>query len=186
MKTAVVTIIEVRMAKPHGFDRDAAVRILDKAGWTIGRDGVRAEDGRRPAVEVDFVGTSARKQVIAEGLRADFGRVGIDVRVIGEAESSILARRKNGRLGRPSSGNSFSGERRAVSTISIPVRTAHSIRRARDSRRTGYAARSTCRRMIRISRVYPVLSNSRAAESDTCSHTYGRCIPPLRSRLVIA
>ncbi len=61
--------------KPYGFDRAAASRMLDAAGWTLGRDGVRAKDGRRLAVEVDFVGTNAQQRAIAEVLQADLGRV---------------------------------------------------------------------------------------------------------------
>lgn len=85
--------------KPYGFDQGAAARMLDAAGWTLGRDGVRAKDGRRLAVEVDFVGTNAQQRAIAEVLQSDLSRVGIDVRLIGEEESSILARQKDGRFG---------------------------------------------------------------------------------------
>ena len=85
--------------KPYGFDRDAAARLLDAAGWSTGRDGVRAKDGRRLAVEVDFVGTNAQQRSIAEVLQADLARVGIAVRLVGEEESSILARQKDGRFG---------------------------------------------------------------------------------------
>ncbi|MCJ2102025.1 nickel ABC transporter substrate-binding protein [Methylobacterium sp. E-046] len=85
--------------RPYGFDRAAAARLLDAAGWLPGRDGVRMKDGRRLAVEVDFVGTNAQQRAIAEVLQADLARVGIEVRLIGEEESSILARQKDGRFG---------------------------------------------------------------------------------------
>jgi len=84
---------------PHGFDRAAANRLLDAAGWARGAGGVRAKDGRPLAVELDFVGTNAQQKAIAEVIQADLARIGIAVRLVGEEESAILARQKDGRFG---------------------------------------------------------------------------------------
>ena len=84
---------------PYGFDRAAADNLLDEAGWIRGRDGARAKDGRPLAVELAFVGTNAQQKAIAEVVQADLARVGIAVRLVGEEESAILARQKDGRFG---------------------------------------------------------------------------------------
>jgi nickel transport system substrate-binding protein len=84
---------------PHGFDRAAAERLLDEAGWVRGRDGVRAKAGRPLGLELDFVGTNAQQKAIAEVIQADLARVGITVRLVGEEESAILSRQKDGRFG---------------------------------------------------------------------------------------
>ncbi|PIK71877.1 nickel ABC transporter, nickel/metallophore periplasmic binding protein, partial [Methylobacterium frigidaeris] len=84
---------------PHGFDRAAAERLLAEAGWVRGSDGVRAKAGRPLSVELAFVGTNAQQKAIAEVIQADLARVGIAVRLVGEEESAILARQKDGRFG---------------------------------------------------------------------------------------
>lgn len=84
---------------PHGFDQAAADALLDAAGWARGADGVRAKGGRALAVELDFVGTNAQQKAIAEVIQADLARIGIAVRLVGEEESAILARQKDGRFG---------------------------------------------------------------------------------------
>ncbi|MGE7418080.1 nickel ABC transporter substrate-binding protein [Methylobacterium tarhaniae] len=84
---------------PHGFDRAAAGRLLDEAGWVRGPDGTRAKAGRALSVELDFVGTNAQQKAIAEVIQADLARVGIAVRLVGEEESAILSRQKDGRFG---------------------------------------------------------------------------------------
>lgn len=84
---------------PYGFDRNAAEHLLDEAGWVRGADGVRIKAGRPLSVVLNFVGTNAQEKAIAEVIQADLARIGIAVRLVGEEESSILARQKDGRFG---------------------------------------------------------------------------------------
>ncbi|MGF3023284.1 nickel ABC transporter substrate-binding protein [Methylobacterium aquaticum] len=84
---------------PYRFDRTAAERLLDEAGWARGRDGMRAKAGHPLSLELDFVGTNAQQKAIAEVVQADLARIGIAVRLVGEEESAILARQKDGRFG---------------------------------------------------------------------------------------
>ncbi|MET7241977.1 nickel ABC transporter substrate-binding protein [Methylobacterium sp. EM32] len=84
---------------PHGFDRTAADRLLTEAGWVRGADGIRGKGGRPLSVELDFISTNAQQKAIAEVIQADLARAGIAVRLVGEEESSILARQKDGRFG---------------------------------------------------------------------------------------
>ena len=63
------------------FDRDAAARELDAAGWRVGRDGVRVRNGRRLAFDVLVPSTSAARRQLATMLQEMWRPVGAAVTV---------------------------------------------------------------------------------------------------------
>ncbi|MEI2385529.1 nickel ABC transporter substrate-binding protein [Breoghania sp. JC706] len=85
--------------KPYAYDPALAARLLDEAGWIAGPDGKRARDGEQLTVELCFVGNDAVMKSMAEIVQGDLARVGIDVSLVGEEESSMLARQRDGRFG---------------------------------------------------------------------------------------
>lgn len=86
--------------KPYAFDRALAARLLDEAGWTAkASGGIRERNGEPLTVELCFVGTDAVSKSMAEIVQADLRKVGIDVKLTGEEESSVLARQHDGRFG---------------------------------------------------------------------------------------
>lgn len=86
--------------KPYVFDRALAASMLDEAGWVEkSTGGIREKNGERLAVELCFVGTDAVSKSMAEIVQADLRKVGIDVKLTGEEESSVLARQHDGRFG---------------------------------------------------------------------------------------
>lgn len=85
--------------KPYSYDPALAGKLLDDAGWVRGADGVRAKDGIRLSVEINFVGNNAQQKAISEVLQADFAKVGIASVLVGEEESSIQGRQRDGRFG---------------------------------------------------------------------------------------
>lgn len=86
--------------KPYTFDRALAARILDEAGWAAkASGGVREKSGEPLSVELCFIGTDAISKSMAEIVQADLRKVGIDVKLTGEEESSVLARQHDGRFG---------------------------------------------------------------------------------------
>lgn len=86
--------------EPYTFDRALAARILEDAGWIAGTEGgVREKGGQPLTVELCFVGTDAVAKSMAEIVQADLRKVGIDVKLTGEEESSVLARQHDGRFG---------------------------------------------------------------------------------------
>ncbi|MEN3602243.1 ABC transporter substrate-binding protein [Brucella abortus] len=85
--------------KPYAFDPALAARLLDEAGWTAKASGdIREKDGQPLAIEVCFIGTDAISKSMAEIVQADLRKVGIDVKLTGEEESSIYARQRDGRF----------------------------------------------------------------------------------------
>lgn len=86
--------------KPYEFDPHQASELLDRDGWVLPDGGkVRMKDGMPLQIDLSFVGTDAVAKSIAEIIQADLRKVGIDVALIGEEESSVYARQRDGRFG---------------------------------------------------------------------------------------
>ncbi|PNE37759.1 hypothetical protein AOB60_26355 [Streptomyces noursei] len=81
-------------------DRARADRLLDAAGWHHrDQEGYRTWHGHRLSVDLPFVAdfTPAEQRTLDEGVRADLGKVGIEVRLIRLAANDFLPRRNAGR-----------------------------------------------------------------------------------------
>lgn len=86
--------------KPYEFNRALAQKVLDEAGWTAKTEGgIREKNGETLTVELCFIGTDAISKSMAEIVQADLAKVGIDVKLTGEEESSVYARQRDGRFG---------------------------------------------------------------------------------------
>lgn len=86
--------------KPRGYDPAQARALLDKAGWTLpAGNAIREKNGQPLRIELAFTGTDAESKAMAEIIQADLRKVGVDVQLIGEEESSIYARQRDGRFG---------------------------------------------------------------------------------------
>ncbi|OWJ69147.1 nickel ABC transporter substrate-binding protein [Inquilinus limosus] len=84
---------------PYAFDRDAAARLLDQAGWAAGPDGTRQRDGQELAIDYYFPGADALQKAIAEAVQADLRPVGIAIRLHGEESNSVGSRQRSGDFG---------------------------------------------------------------------------------------
>ena len=86
--------------KPRQYDPQKAKELLEKAGWTLpaGKD-IREKNGQPLRIELSFIGTDALSKSMAEIIQADMRQIGADVSLIGEEESSIYARQRDGRFG---------------------------------------------------------------------------------------
>jgi nickel transport system substrate-binding protein len=86
--------------KPRQYDPQLAKDLLEKAGWTLpaGKD-IREKNGQPLRIELSFIGTDALSKSMAEIIQADMRQIGVDVALIGEEESSIYARQRDGRFG---------------------------------------------------------------------------------------
>lgn len=84
---------------PRQYDPKRATELLDKAGWTLpaGKK-VREKAGQPLQLELAFVGTDALSKSIAEIIQANLRDIGVDVALVGEEESSIDARQRDGRF----------------------------------------------------------------------------------------
>lgn len=86
--------------KPRQYDPQQARTLLDNAGWILpaGKE-IREKNGQPLQIELSFVGTDALSKAMAEIIQADMRQVGVDVTLVGEEESRIFARQRDGRFG---------------------------------------------------------------------------------------
>lgn len=86
--------------KPRHYDPQQANAMLEKAGWIrpAGK-AIREKNGQPLHIELSFIGTDALSKSMAEIIQADMRQVGVDVALVGEEESSIYARQRDGRFG---------------------------------------------------------------------------------------
>ncbi|KFC04458.1 periplasmic substrate-binding component of an ABC superfamily nickel transporter [Trabulsiella guamensis ATCC 49490] len=85
---------------PRQYDPHKAVSLLEQAGWTLpaGKT-IRQKNGQPLTIELAFMGTDALSKSMAEIIQANLRQIGVDVTMVGEEESSIDARQRDGRFG---------------------------------------------------------------------------------------
>jgi peptide/nickel transport system substrate-binding protein len=80
--------------KPFAYDPAKAGKLLDEAGWTLGKDGVRVKDGKRLSLDFDTTnGSYLMDKEIAQVMADSWKQVGIeikDLRVIDNAINSQM------------------------------------------------------------------------------------------------
>ncbi len=86
--------------KPREYDPQHAKSLLEQAGWTL-PDGktIREKAGQPLHIELAYVGTDALSKSMSEIMQANMRQIGVDVALVGEEESSIYARQRDGRFG---------------------------------------------------------------------------------------
>lgn len=86
--------------KPRQYSPQQAKALLEKAGWTLpAGKAIREKNGQPLRIELAFIGTDALSKSMAEIIQADLRQVGVEVALVGEEESSIYARQRDGRFG---------------------------------------------------------------------------------------
>ena len=95
----------LRPLRPAGSDAaplrpDKARALLEQAGWQqLEGQPWRQKAGQPLAIELAFIGTDALAKSMAEIIQANLRQVGVQVTPVGEEESSIYARQREGRFG---------------------------------------------------------------------------------------
>lgn len=82
------------------------------------------ENGQPLRIELSFIGTDALSKSMAEIIQADMRQIGADVSLIGEEESSIYARQRDGRFGMI-----FHRTGRAIRSTRLPEFNARTVAR---------------------------------------------------------
>ena len=78
--------------KPFAYDPAKAKQLLDEAGWVVGKDGVRAKDGVRLALEMDTTnGSYLMDKEIAQVAADSWKEVGIEIKDLRVIDSAINA-----------------------------------------------------------------------------------------------
>ncbi len=86
--------------KPRQYDPQQASALLEKAGWKLpAGKSIREKAGTPLHIELAYIGTDALSKSMAEIVQADMRKIGVDVALTGEEESSIYARMRDGRFG---------------------------------------------------------------------------------------
>ncbi|QCE34839.1 nickel ABC transporter, nickel/metallophore periplasmic binding protein [Acetobacteraceae bacterium] len=86
--------------KPYLYDPNQAAALLDEAGWKQTKKGeIRQKNGQKLILELSFVGTDAIMKSMAEIIQGNCREIGIDLQLIGEEESSVFARQREGNFG---------------------------------------------------------------------------------------
>ncbi len=80
------------------FDSAAAARLLDSAGWTRGKDGVRRRGGRALAFTLTVPSTSPPRQKYAQLIQEELRRAGVDVRIEELDPPTLDQRLRSGRF----------------------------------------------------------------------------------------
>ncbi|WP_280384205.1 ABC transporter substrate-binding protein [Nocardia wallacei] len=74
------------------YDRPAAQRILDEAGWREGGDGIRVRDGQRASFTIVYKSTDTLRRDLAQAFASDARRIGIEVNLEALSSDRIAAR----------------------------------------------------------------------------------------------
>ncbi len=78
--------------KPFAYDPAKAKQLLDEAGWVVGKDGVRAKDGVRLALQMDTTnGSYLMDKEIAQVAADSWKEVGIEISDLRVIDSAINA-----------------------------------------------------------------------------------------------
>lgn len=82
----------------YPYDQEAAVALLEEAGWTVGADGIREKDGMRLSFTCTTITGDQARRPIAELSQQMLRQVGIDMQLAEAPIASILEGLRNGTL----------------------------------------------------------------------------------------
>lgn len=86
--------------KPYDYDPAEAEKLLDQAGWRyMAGSKVRMKNGQPLQLMLNYTGTDALSKSMAEVIQANLAAIGVAVQLVGEEESSVFARQRDGRFG---------------------------------------------------------------------------------------
>lgn len=75
----------------YPYDPDAATKLLDDAGWTVGGDGIREKDGVKASFVITAISGDTQRRPIAEIAQALWSELGIDVSIEEAQVGEIIA-----------------------------------------------------------------------------------------------
>ncbi|QCE33096.1 nickel ABC transporter, nickel/metallophore periplasmic binding protein [Acetobacteraceae bacterium] len=83
--------------KTYEYDPALSASLLEKSGWIAPKkNGIREKNGEKLTLALAFVGSDTIMKSISEIIQANLRQIGIDTQLIGEEESSIFARQREG------------------------------------------------------------------------------------------
>lgn len=82
--------------KAYEYDIEKAKEILHEAGWKDDGSGTRSKDGQKLEVSLLYNADSVTEKDIAEYLQAEYKKIGIDIKILGQEEQSYRDNMKSG------------------------------------------------------------------------------------------
>ncbi len=82
--------------EPYEYSADTASEMLEKAGWIMGKDGIRYKDGQKLELELLYNSDSVTEKTISEYLQSEYAKLGISINIHGEEEQSYRDSMKAG------------------------------------------------------------------------------------------
>ncbi|MFI3272645.1 MAG: nickel ABC transporter substrate-binding protein [Pseudomonadota bacterium] len=82
--------------KPYEYDMDKAAKLLDDAGWVMGKDGIRAKDGVKLSFTAIYDNNSVTCKPIFEFLQSELDELGIHLKLAGYERSTYFDMQKGG------------------------------------------------------------------------------------------
>lgn len=88
---------DVEYNTSYDYDFDKAVALLDEAGWILA-DGAqyRAKNGESLSLEYCYISTDSISKTLGEVLQQMYGKLGVEIKLVGEESNSFYDRQKNG------------------------------------------------------------------------------------------
>ena len=100
------TIADTLMAKTVPYcDVDLPVRsydvvkaneLMEKAGWSMGKDGYRYKAGKKCAVTIYYNSNNSQERTISEYMQNDLKKIGVELKIVGEEKQAFLDRQRTG------------------------------------------------------------------------------------------
>ena len=73
-----------------------ANELMEKAGWSMGKDGYRYKDGKKCVVTIYYNSNNAQERTISEYMQNDLKKIGVELKIVGEEKQAFLDRQRTG------------------------------------------------------------------------------------------
>ena len=80
----------------RSYDVVKANELMEKAGWSMGKDGYRYKDGKKCAVTIYYNSNNSQERTISEYMQNDLKKIGVELKIVGEEKQAILERQRTG------------------------------------------------------------------------------------------
>ena len=71
------------------FDAEAAIKVLEEAGWVAGADGIREKDGKKLTLNLPIFGDAQLTKARAQAVQAQMKEIGVEINVVAKASSDF-------------------------------------------------------------------------------------------------
>lgn len=66
----------------RSYDVVKANELMEKAGWSMGKDGYRYKDGKKCAVTIYYNSNNSQERTISEYMQNDLKKIGVELKIV--------------------------------------------------------------------------------------------------------